>query len=239
MKRSHGKQKNPIATSTVAFVKEIASVLIIVLFIQVGLVQGYHVPTGSMETTVMTGDVIFADKVTLGPRTPDWIGIPFTGIGFPVPALKLPGIRSVEQGDIVVVRTPMDAHVPYVKRVIATGGQTVEIRDKVVYVNGEPVPEYEGVVHQDNRIYPRNVRMAGFPPAIGNRDNWGPYTVPDEHLFLMGDNRDASFDSRYFGPVPENQVIGRARLVYFSWDSTPGVSLFSRPQWNRIGALLQ
>jgi signal peptidase I len=199
----------------------------LVLCVQVGLVQAFHVPTGSMETTVLAGERILTEKVTLGPRTPDWIGIPFTGIGTSIPALKLPGLRSAEPGDVVVIRTPENAHIPFVKRVVAVGGQTVEIRDKTVYVDGAPEPYADELVHRDPRTFPPGAVQEGIPAALGNRDNWGPYRVPDGDVFLMGDNRDESLDSRYFGPVPADNVIGLARAVYFSWKGGP--------RWNRIG----
>lgn len=222
----------------VGALKEILGVILLVTIVQVGLVQAYFVPTSSMEGTILPGELVIADKVTLGPRTPDWIGIPWTSIGFPVPALKFPGMRPVEQGDIVVVRTPADRHVPYVKRVVALEGQVVLVRDKVLLVDNKPFPRPDREQHLDSRTYRLGSRTYGIPPDLGNRDNWGPYRVPQGHVFLMGDNRDNSIDSRFFGPVPVSNIIGRARLILFSFDKNSDMSLFQRPRLNRLITLL-
>lgn len=229
------KKMNKKITGTV---KEILGVILAVTIVQVGLVQAYFVPTTSMEGTILPGEMVIADKLTLGPRTPDWLGIPWTDIGFPVPALKLPGIRKVEQGDIVVVRTPANRHVPYVKRVVALEGQVVQIRNKALFVDGAQFPGPEKEQHVDSRTYPPGVRSHGIHPDLGNRDNWGPYHVPENHMFLMGDNRDASMDSRYFGPVPVENIIGKARLVAFSLDKDSDIPLYRRPRFRRFISIL-
>ncbi len=220
--------------------REIALILLMVLVIQVGIGRAYHVPTRSMERTVLAGDHLLADNLTLGVRTPDWIGIPWTRIGVSVPSAKLPGLRKVREGDIVLVRVPVDKVVPYVKRVVATGGQIIEICDKWVYIDGEALREYSGVMYADSVTYPRRVEMPGIHPGIGNRDNWGPYRVPAGHVFLMGDNRDNSVDSRYFGPVPEKDIIAVARMVTISWDSDgESIPLWRRLRWKRFGIRLE
>jgi signal peptidase I len=217
---------------------ELVVIILIVTVLQVGLVQAYHVPTGSMEPTIMTGDFLISDKVTLGPRTPQWIGIPYTDFGVPVPALKFPGLRKVHRNDIVVVEVPVDEKTPYVKRVVAVGGQTVEVRDKQLYVDGIRQEE-PWVVHSDPGTMAPGVPQYGLPSWLGNRDNWGPYRVPRGRLFLMGDNRDESFDSRYFGPVKESDVIGRARVTTFSLDlESSGKSPLERFSFARFGRVL-
>jgi signal peptidase I len=219
-------------------VKEVLGVILLVMVVQVGLVQAYFVPTDSMTGTILSGELVIAEKVTLGPRTPDWLGIPWTDIGIPIPAAKLPGLRPVEQGDIVVVRTPADRHVPYVKRVVALPGQVVQVKDKVLLVDGKVFPRPEKEQHVDLRTFPPGMTSDGIPPRLGNRDNWGPYRVPDGHVFLMGDNRDISMDSRYFGPVPASNIIGRAKLVLFSFDKDSDIPLFRRPRLNRMITVL-
>ncbi len=211
--------KTPInwRASILQGLKDLAFVILMVTVIQVGLVQAYHVPTGSMEHTILPGDMVVAEKVSLGPRTPHWIGVPYTKLGFHVPAMKLPGLRDVESGDVVVVETPMDEMTPYVKRVAATAGQILELRDKVLYVDGERAPDELQGVHLDERLIPDGYPQPGIPRALGNRDNWGPYTVPEGMVFLMGDNRDNSLDSRYFGPVEDDAIIGRVVGVAMSW----------------------
>lgn len=197
--------------------RDILLLLLALMAIQAGVVQAYVVPTGSMERTILPGELILADKLTLGPRTPQWIGLPWTRIGLDVPALKLPGMRHVQRGDIVVVEVPVDPVTPYVKRVVALGGDVIELRGKELVVNGMRI-DSPAAIHGDPRTFP-----AGWPDAQvlggrGNRDYWGPYTVPEGQVFLLGDNRDFSADSRYWGPVPEENIIGRARLVLASWN---------------------
>ncbi len=219
-------------------VREILAAALLLVVLQVGLVQAYNVPTGSMEETIRAGDCLLADKFTLGPRTPQWIGIPMTHIGAQLPALKLPGLRRVERGDIVVVEVPVSRDVPYVKRVVAIGGDTIEIRDKELYVNGAIAPHPAHLVHGDPGTFPPDAVNPGIPPALGNRDNFGPYHVPEGMVFLMGDNRDFSLDSRFFGPVPERNIIGRARIVTFSIDGGSGVPLWDRLRLDRFGSWL-
>lgn len=227
------------AATWVRWSKDFGVTIALLLIFQVGVAQPFHVPTGSMEVTVMPGDRVLVDKVTLGPRTPDWLGLPFTALGTRFPAAKLPGLRHARRGDIVVVRTPVSPRVPYFKRVVATGGQIVELRDKELYVDGRPQTDPPGALHKDARVLPRGLVVRGIPQSLGNRDNWGPCEVPADYVFLMGDNRDESFDSRFFGAVPESHIIGLARFVYFSWDKdTDDLPLWRRLRWDRLGRSL-
>ncbi len=232
MKKSPERTPVNWRKSIIQGLKDLVFVVFMVTVIQVGLVQAYHVPTGSMEHTIVPGDVVVAEKVSLGPRTPHWIGIPYTAVGFHIPSMKLPGLRHVEQGDVVIVETPIDEMTPYVKRIAATAGQVLELRDKVLYVDGERAVEELQGFHVDPRLIPDGIPQSGIPLELGNRDNWGPFLVPDGYVFLMGDNRDNSLDSRYFGPVPEENVIGRVVGVAFSWD---WAEFSDGPKLDRIG----
>lgn len=219
---------------------EVLSVVLLFLVLQTGVGQAYRVPTGSMENTILPGDFLVADKFTLGPRTPHWLGIPGTHFGFHLPALKLPGLRHVRRGDIVVVETPENPQIPFVKRVVALGGDTVELRDKRLFVNGLPVSEPSQSIHGDPRTLPRGVSEQGIPRGLGNRDNFGPIQVPAGNVFLMGDNRDFSRDSRFFGPLPERNIIGRARVVTLSWNSEErGMAPWRRLRISRFGHVLR
>lgn len=221
------------------FAREVLGTLALLILLQVGVVQAYHVPTPSMQSTIRTGDVFVADKITLGPRTPHWLGIPGTTLGVFLPALKLPGLRSARRGDVVVVDTPADPRTPYVKRVVAVGGDLLEIRDKVVYINGHPAAEPAGVRHGDPRTFPPGIAHPGVAPALGNRDQFGPIRIPDGSVFLMGDNRDDSFDSRYFGPLPEDRIIGKARFVTLSCNPRSLAESLARGfGWRRFGTPL-
>lgn len=223
-----------------AFLRELLALLSVLLVFQTGVVQAFNVPTGSMERTVLPGDFVIADKLTLGPRTPHWIGIPGTAVGAHLPTLKLPGLRQVERGDIVVVEVPVDRQTPYLKRVVALGGDTVLVRDKRLYVNGTAVDEAKRVQHADGRLFPRGLEQSGTYEGLGNRDNFGPFVVPEGQAFLMGDNRDYSFDSRFFGPVAIDHIIGRARWVSFSVDPRRSIKRpWQRVRWDRIGQALR
>jgi signal peptidase I len=219
--------------------REIAFLVVGLLAFQTGLVQAYRVPTGSMEPTILPGDFVVADKITLGPRTPHWLGIPGTPVGVHVPALKLPGLRHVERGDIVIVETPVDRSTPLVKRVVAVGGDSVEIRDKKLIVNGARVEEIGRPIFRDSVCLPRGVVQRGIYDRLGNRDQFGPLRVPDGTVFLMGDNRDNSLDGRFFGPIPERDIIGRARFISLSFDfERDGLAPWEHVRWSRMGTAL-
>jgi signal peptidase I len=181
-----------------------AVLLAIVLTIVIrGLVlQAFRIPTGSMEDTLQVGDFLFVNKMVYGSE----IDIGFGGERFFY--YRFPTIREPKPGDVIVFRYPEDPARDFIKRCVAVAGQTVEIRDKVLYVDGKaPVEPY--VVHKDPRVLQRETN---------SRDNYGPYVVPQGHLFMMGDNRDNSQDSRYWGALPRELVKGKAMFIYWSWD---------------------
>lgn len=223
------------------WIETIVSVVLIVFVIRVTLVEAYRIPTGSMENTLLVGDFLLVNKFVYGIRTPDWLGIPFTNVGFTVPYTRLPGFRKVKQGDILVFRYPLDTRINYIKRCIATGGQTVEIRDKIVYVDGvkQDLPPHGK--YADSTVLPKNLLMPQIRPyGMGNRDNYGPVTVPEGHFFMMGDNRDNSADSRYWGFLSEDLVLGKALIIYFSWDKhAPLYKFWEKIRWLRITQLIR
>jgi signal peptidase I len=141
----------------------------------------------------------------------------------------------VERGDVVVFKYPEDPRRDFIKRCVAVGGDTVEMRAKQLFVNGEPVDE-PYVVHKDPRIYPDLPGVGSGPRNLRNRDNFGPYTVPEDHIFCLGDNRDNSSDSRFWGPVPLSYVKGRAVIIYWSYESQPHDWEW-RGVWHRIRQL--
>lgn len=149
--------------------------------IRTRLVRAYRMPTGSMKPAFEVGDLFFADMA--------------------------PTARRPARGALVVHRYPPEPTQEFVKRVVAVAGDTVELRDKILYVNGMRVPE-PYVVHTDPAVR----------PAEDPRDNLGPLTLPPGSCFVMGDNRDNSNDSRFFGPIDERLVIGKPLYIYWSWD---------------------
>jgi len=225
------------------WIELIVSIVIIVFFIRLTVVEAFRIPTSSMEDTLLVGDFLLVNKFVYGIRSPDWIGVPFTKLGFFVPFFHLPSFSEPKQGDIVVFRFPLDKNLSYIKRCVATEGQTVEIRDKVVYVDGVPFENPSESKFTSGIIYPRSyVERAVVPRNLEmrNRDNFGPLTVPTSHLFVMGDNRDNSADSRYWGFLPRNLIIGKALIIYFSWDKfLPVNKLNNKIRWGRIGNLIR
>lgn len=201
------------------YIEAIVIAVVLALFIRTFLVQAFKIPSGSMLETLQIGDHLLVSKFIYG------IKMPFTG------KVLIP-IKEPQRGDIVVFQYPQDTSVDYIKRVIAVGGETVEARNKKIFINGRPLPDDHGQF-KDMRI---------IPASEGPRDNFGPVTVPQGKLFVMGDNRDNSYDSRFWGFVDLEAVRGKAFILYWSWDvQQPLVSLgrFTSVRWGRIGNLVR
>ena len=317
--------------------------LVVMLIVRTLIFDLFRIPTPSMEKSLLIGDYLFVSKLHYGTRTPMTVGIPFTQIylkGIRLPNTRLPGFSQVERGDAIVFNfppedKPIDRKMHYIKRVVGLPGETLEVQDKVVHVNGEALPLMEGmqqywnVLKKDPRvalsgsalrslgvsdvqttsndsvvrvlatteaiaeieswpwvdevepyIAPENVGYSAlmYPPGRGyTPDNYGPITIPEagmqvplttetwpvygpviteyehhdvrmsdeglftvdgtpadsytfsqDYFFVMGDNRDNSEDSRFWGFVPMNHIVGKAILIYFSWDSEAMLPRFGR-----------
>jgi signal peptidase I len=201
-----------------AFRETIEAVVIaflIALVIRTFVIQAFKIPSGSMIPTLQIGDHILVNKFLLG--TP--VDIPFTNITL----FRMPGLREPERGDIIVFKYPEDRTRDFIKRVIGLGGDVIEEKDKTVYVNGRKLVE-PYTQHVDEDIKAREV---------DRRDNFGPIVVPNGSVFVMGDNRDQSYDSRFWGFVDETEIKGKAMIIYWSWDGDATWVRFSR-----IGKLL-
>ena len=177
--------------------------VIFATFARTYVVQAFKIPSGSMENNLLVGDHILVNKMIYGAVSSR-------------PERPLSPLRAVERGDVVVFRFPSDPRRDFIKRCIGLPGDRIEIRDKVVFVNGEALAESGYVRHSDTRTYPSSVFLSD---DYRYRDNFGPFTVPEGELFFMGDNRDESHDSRFWGTVPIGFVKGRALMVYWSFDS--------------------
>ena len=197
-------------------IEAIVIAFLIAIVIRTFAVQAFKIPSGSMLSTLQIGDHILVNKIILG--TP--VDIPFTNINL----FRMPGIREPKRGDIVVFKYPEDPKRDFIKRVIAVGGDVVESKDKTVFVNTSKLIE----------PYVQHVDMLVKPRIMDKRDNFGPITVPKGMVFVMGDNRDQSYDSRFWGFVDETQIKGKAMIIYWSWDSDKTWVRFSR-----IGRLVQ
>ncbi len=189
--------------------------LLLALAIRTFVVQAFKIPSGSMLPTLEIGDHILVNKFVYGPR----LEIPLTQISLG----QLPGIRRPKPGDVVVFIWPKDRSKDFIKRVVAVEGQTVEVRDRRILIDGAPWDDPHGT-------WVAQQRGAGAGAA---GDDYGPYTVPKDHVFVMGDNRNQSYDSRFWGPVPIADIKGQALVIYWSWD---GPDRWVR--WERLGRLV-
>lgn len=209
----------------------IAETAVFVFFVMTFVVQAFQIPTGSMEPTLLVGDFLLVNKMAYANPT--------SGLEKAI----LPR-KDISRHDIVVFKYPNELTKDFVKRVVALEGEKVEIRDKQVYINDEPVEELYKY-HSDNQVYTQN-EYYQYDDVI--RDNYAPVVVPPGHCFVMGDNRDNSADSRYWGFLPLTHIKGRPWVIYFSykaerdaWQKTSFkerlkklVSFIPKARWKRI-----
>jgi signal peptidase I len=286
------RQEEPPMTfgeSVLSWTKTILSSLLIVMVVNGLLIASFVVPTGSMENEVMAGDFLFVNKFIYGGSTPQTI--PF--LDTPLPYVRFPGLRDPRKGDVIVFIFPgyrdqvkADEFQYYLKRCVATAGDTLEVRNKKVFINGAEQPLPRNVRFDSSRGMDPSDHMRTFPDGAGfTRDNWGPIRIPKEgdliplndstfymwrifimreghqvekngqivtvdgkaataykvgrdYCFGMGDNRDNSLDSRYWGFVPVENVVGTPLFVYWSWDPNIPVSALGDKlgsvRWSRI-----
>lgn len=192
------------------YVEAIILAVVIAFFVRTFIIQAYKIPSGSMKPTLLVGDHLLVTKFNYG--------------------VKLPLLRSMliplgkpKRGDIVVFIYPEDRSKDFIKRMVGLPGDTIEIRDKKVFINNLPW----------NDSYGRHVDSLIIPRAVQPRDNFGPVTVPADSYFVMGDNRDESYDSRFWGFVKQQDILGKALIIYWSWNSEE-----SGVRWSRIGKIL-
>jgi signal peptidase I len=189
----------------------IVTAIVLALIIRAYSVQAFKIPSGSMIPTLQIGDHLLVNKFLYGTE------IPFLG-------KRILAFKEPQRGDIIVFKYPKDESRDFIKRVIGVGGDVVEERDKRIFVNGEPLRD-EHAVHMDPDFE---------DPSINPRDTFGPITVPEGKYFVMGDNRDFSHDSRYWGFVDKSEILGKAFLIYWSWDGKKFL-----PRLGRIGNLVR
>jgi signal peptidase I len=174
-------------------IESLVVAFVIAMALRSSVVQAFWVPSGSMLPTIQIGDHIFVNKLAYAVRVP-WIGTELLETG------------KLRRGDVIVFVSPVDGKTDLIKRVVAVGGDQVEIHNKKLYINGAPV-EDSHAYFVDSQINP-----------VGPRDNYGPVVVPDGKFFVMGDNRDRSYDSRFWGFAEVNDIKGKATFVYWSRD---------------------
>ena len=197
------------------YAEAIIIAIILALFIRSFIVQAFKIPSGSMLPTLQIGDHLLVNKFIYG-------------VKLPVTGTVLVPWKTPVRDDVVVFRFPKDRSVDYIKRVVGVAGDSVEVKNKQVYINGEAI------------VNP-HAYFEGTPSNDPRRDNMGPIKVPKDTIFVMGDNRDNSYDSRFWGFVDLNDVLGKAFILYWSWDLNKdlmSVDRFSSIRWNRIGDIV-
>jgi signal peptidase I len=192
------------------YTESILVAILLALVIRTYMVQAFKIPSGSMEDTLVIGDHLLVSKFIYGTK------IPFT-------SKSIIKIRDPRRGDVIVFEYPEDPSKDFIKRVIGTPGDVVEGRDKKVYVNGK-LYENPHEVHKEKEVIPKEMNP---------RDTFGPVTVPADSYFVMGDNRDRSYDSRFWGFVSRSKIKGLAFIKYWSWDREK-----FRPRFGSIGRLI-
>jgi signal peptidase I len=165
------------------------------------VLKTFYIPSGSMEDTLLVGDHLIVNRWIFGSAGHAW-------------ETRLLPQRPLRRGDVVIFRSPEAPRVDLVKRCAALPGDRVEMLQKQLYVNGSRVDEHLYVKHEDLKVA---VRRTPFNQQLYMRDNFGPLTVPEGHYLFLGDNRDSSYDSRFWGPVPEHYIKGRAAIIYWSY----------------------
>ncbi|MFN8572259.1 MAG: signal peptidase I [Gemmatimonadaceae bacterium] len=218
--------------------KSLQLAILVFLLVRAFLFEAFKIPSGSMEGTLQVGDFLLVNKLVYGAT------VPFTN-------QRLPAIRQPRRGDVVVFQYPVDPTKNFVKRLVGVPGDTLSMTNGVLHRNGRDLDE-QYVRHIDPQGDPGSedfrwqrdflVRTAEAAMAYHpSRNNWGPIVVPDKHYFMLGDNRDNSQDSRYWGFVADSLVRGTPMFVYFSYapDSAGRTPLLSRIRWPRLGTRIQ
>jgi signal peptidase I len=210
MAKDNSRTKGKTKSKMQEYIEAIIIAILIAVFIRTFVIQAYKIPSRSMVPTLLVGDHLLVNKFIYGVKIPY-----FRKTIIPV--------TDPQRGDIVVFIYPNDRSKDFIKRVIGVAGDTIEIKNKKIFINSKEYTDAYGI-YSDSVIYPGSMQP---------RDNFGPVTVPPKSLFVMGDNRDESADSRYWGFVDLNDVEGKAFIIYWSWNSED-----QNLRWQRLGNLL-
>ena len=204
------KNKGKLKSKVHEYAEAIIIAILIAVVVRTFVVQAFKIPSRSMVPTLLVGDHILVNKFIYG------VKVPFL-------RKTIIPITNPQRGDIVVFIYPNDRSKDYIKRVIGVSGDKIEIKNKIIFINGKQYSDAYGI-YSDNVIYPGSMQP---------RDNFGPVTVPPESLFVMGDNRDESADSRFWGFVDLKDVEGKAFIIYFSLNYEE-----KNLRWQRLGSVL-
>ncbi len=218
----------------VEYARSLFPVILVVLLIRSFVVEPFKIPSGSMLPTLRVGDFILVNKFEYGLRVP-------------LAGWKLTGGDPPQRGDVIVFQYPNDPSVDYIKRIVALPGDRIAFRDHTLYINGEPVPRSKDDRFVYRKGHEATVRAWRFQERTGDhqydvlytrqrngRNIFEPFRVPEGEYFVMGDNRDNSNDSRYWGTVPEANILGEAFLIWWSWDGRE-----NSPRWGRLGTWIE
>lgn len=200
------------------YAEAIAIAILLALFIRTFVVQAFKIPSGSMLPTLLIGDHLLVNKFIYGIR------VPFSG-------KVLVPLKDPKSGDIIVFKFPKDRTIDYIKRVVGVPGDKIEVKNKKVYRNDK--------LAEDPFAHFTSTTI--LPGSVSPKDNFGPITVPEGKYFVMGDNRDNSSDSRFWGFVETNDVLGKAMIIYWSWDIDKpllSVDRFSSIRWGRLADII-
>lgn len=201
------------------YAEAIIVAVLLALFIRSFVLQAFKIPSGSMLPTLKIGDHLLVNKFIYGTK------IPFSD------GKRILDWKTINRGDIIVFRFPKDRSIDYIKRVIGLPGDRIQVKNKKVLVNNEAVDD-------PHAHFTSTTIMS---PHAGPRDNFGPVTVPEGKVFVMGDNRDNSYDSRFWGFVDKKDVLGKALIIYWSWDidkSLFSLDRFASIRWSRFGDMI-
>jgi signal peptidase I len=223
----------------VDWLKTVSFALVLLVLVRAVLVEAFKIPSGSMEGTLLVGDFLFVNKLVYGAE-------------IPLTHKRLPALRTPERGEVIVFSWPMDPTKSFVKRVVGVPGDTLEMRDGALVRNGVVIGEAyvshtepgsdpsaeEFRWQRDFLVKYAGAATRGYRPS---RNNWGPLRVPPHDLFVLGDNRDNSLDSRYWGFLPDSLVRGRPLFVYYSYapDSFSAFGWLTRIRWQRLGTKIE
>ncbi len=211
------------------YAEAIILAMLLAFAIRVFIVQAFKIPSGSMIPTLLIGDHILVSKLSYGLQWPADCKL---RMSFPpvtcYTTKTIVSFGEPQRGDVIVFRYPEDEEKDFIKRIVGLPGDAIEVRNKVVYINGRS---------SDDRAYTQRVDPGTIDGSINPRDNFGPVTVPEESYFVMGDNRDQSLDSRFWGYVRAEKIRGKAFRIYWSWSGHGDWKQWVR--WDRLGKAIR
>ncbi|MDZ7780127.1 MAG: signal peptidase I [Gemmatimonadota bacterium] len=230
--RAGKTDRRPRESGALEWLKSLAVALVLFLVLRAFVVQTFVITSGSMEDTLLVGDMLLVNRLAMGSAVP--------GLD-----IRIPGYSEPERGDILVFDPPHEETLMLIKRLVGVPGDTLAMRDRVLHLNGEPVDEpYVRHDPVDDERHPwmrwqRDYLVADVDPSTyaPTRDNWGPIVIPEGRYFMLGDNRERSLDSRYWGLLERWRLEGRAVFTYFSYnrDSHRPFPALREIRWDRIG----